>query len=234
MDRALIITCEHAGNDLPARYRYLFHANPEVLQTHRGYDIGALELSRTISGVLNTKAHVHNVTRLLIDVNRSLQNPSVFSEYMDSVGRDERRSIIEQYYLPYRQKVQRLIAGFIAEGEPVLHLSVHTFTPVLRGNVRNTDIGLLYDPRCSTEKNFCRTWKRQLRKQLPEHKYRMNYPYRGTMDGFTTHLREEFSEKNYSGIELEVNQRFAKSTDQAQWIDIQNEIALSLKSILGM
>jgi hypothetical protein len=37
---------------------------------------------------------------------------------------------------------------------------------------------------------------------------RFNYPYLGKADGFTTFMRKQFP-KNYIGIEIEVNQKFA-------------------------
>lgn len=229
MDRKLIITCEHAGNEVPAKYRHLFRSNPEVLNTHRGYDIGALDLTNTISDALNIEAHVHTLSRLIIDLNRSLHNPSAFSEFMDGVDQESRRSIIEEYYLPHRQKIQQVITGSISKGRSVIHLSVHTFTPQLKGIVRNADVGLLYDPQRTSEKEFCWKWRRQLQSQMPDLKYRMNYPYRGTMDGFTTSLRKEFSQEKYLGVELEVNQKFAESNDWVRWRHIQKEIATSLQ-----
>lgn len=232
MDRKLIITCEHSGNKVPSKYQHLFELNPEVLNTHRGYDIGALELTRTISQTLESDAHAHDVSRLLIDLNRSLNNPSAFSEFTDEVGEETRRSIVEEYYLPYRSKVKQNISSLISNKVPVLHLSVHTFTPTMNGEHRNADVGILYDPKRKQEKEFCRKWRKQLKKQMPELKYRMNYPYPGTMDGFSTSLRKELSEEVYWGIELEVNQRFAISEDDGKWQQIQNEIAKSLKKVI--
>lgn len=231
MDRKLVISCEHSGNKVPSKYEHLFDINPEVLNTHRGYDIGALELTTTISKTLDVEAHVHNVSRLLIDLNRSLNNPAAFSEYMDEVDQDTRQSIIEEYYLPHRKKVRQIIGELISDGQPVLHLSVHTFTPQMDGVKRNADIGILYDPKRETEKEFCQHWKRQLEELMSGLKYRMNYPYPGTMDGFSTSLRKELSQEEYWGIELEVNQKFAESNDEQRWKNIQLGIAKSLKLV---
>lgn len=111
MDRKLIISCEHSDNKVPAKYRHLFELNPEILETHRGYDIGALELTKTISEQLKSKVFAHDVSRLLVDTNRSLDNPTAFSEFMDDVDKDTRRSIVKEYYLPYREKVKKVIKG---------------------------------------------------------------------------------------------------------------------------
>ena len=40
-----IITCEHAGNEVPARYRDLLRGSEALLQTHRGWDPGALSVA---------------------------------------------------------------------------------------------------------------------------------------------------------------------------------------------
>lgn len=232
MDRKLIITCEHSGNKVPSKYKHLFELKPEILNTHRGYDIGALELTRTISETLESDTHAHDVSRLLIDLNRSLDNPSAFSEFTNEVGEETRRSIVEEYYLPYRSKVKQNISSLISKEVPVLHLSVHTFTPNMNGEHRNADVGILYDPKREQEKEFCWKWRKQLKKQMPELKYRMNYPYPGTMDGFSTSLRKELSEEVYWGIELEVNQRFAISEEAGRWKQVQNEIAESLRQVV--
>lgn len=233
MDRKLVITCEHAGNKVPEKYRHLFEDKEEVLNTHRGIDIGALELTQTICSTLQKEPHLHKVTRLLIDLNRSLHNPSAFSEFVEHVGEEERQEIIDNYYLPHRQKVKEKFISLISEGYAVFHLSVHTFTPILNEMKRNADIAFLYDPGRTTEKKFCWRWRKKAHQYLPDLKFRMNYPYRGTMDGFNTALKKEFTEDQYWGVELEVNQKFAESKDKERWKNIQNKIALSLKEVLS-
>lgn len=232
MDRKVIISCEHAGNKVPPEYRHLFDADPAVLNTHRGLDIGALELTQTLGKTLDTDIYVHKISRLIVDLNRSLHNPSAFSEFMEGVDRNARKQLVRDYYLPHRKQVGQLVEKSVRNREPVFHLSVHTFTPKLGGVVRNADIGFLYDPRRDLEKKFCWHWRKKLQEKMPELKYRMNYPYRGTMDGFTTYLRKEFSMEEYLGIELEVNQKFPQSGNRKRWKLMQQHIANTLESVL--
>ncbi|MFZ0489378.1 MAG: N-formylglutamate amidohydrolase, partial [Salegentibacter sp.] len=96
------------------------------------------------------------------------------------------------------------------KGEEVWHLSVHSFTPQLKGETRNADIGLLYDPSRKMEKKISADFKRLLQEEIPALKIRYNYPYLGKADGFTTYLRKKFP-KQYAGIELEVNQKFTEN-----------------------
>ena len=44
-----VITCEHGGNRIPAPYRDLFHARQTLLDSHRGYDPGALIMARVLA-----------------------------------------------------------------------------------------------------------------------------------------------------------------------------------------
>ena len=232
MDRKLILSCEHAGNKVPEEYHHLFEGNREVLRTHRGVDIGAGELTRLMGSVLNTDAYLHEVTRLLVDLNRSLHNPSAFSEFIPQGNGVDREEIIRKYYQPHREKVREEVRKSIATGRRVLHVSVHSFTPRMDGVERNADIGFLYDPQRVAEKELSWTWRRQLQKMLPHFKCRMNYPYRGTLDGFSTSLKKDFTEDSYWGIELEVNQKFPQEAGADDWKHIQKQIAYSLKYVL--
>jgi len=202
----IIITCEHAGKEVPGKYRELFAGHDEVINSHRGWDPGALELAKHISAALGVTFFAFPYTRLLIEPNRSIGHPKLFSEFSRKLPGDEKDELIRSFYLPYRNKVQTEISTLIKKNGPVLHLSIHSFTPVLSGVTRDVDIGILYDPGRKTEKFVAGELKRSLKRKSDGFKIRMNQPYKGASDGFTTVLRKQFSEENYLGIELEVNQ----------------------------
>lgn len=200
-----VFTCEHAGNDIPENYASLFQRHHHVLQTHRAIDLGSKEAYEVLRQNADF-AHAQYFSRLLIEVNRSLHHPKLFSEFTKNLNRREKQQIIERYYLPYRKEVESEIRGFIQKNQEVVHISVHTFTPELDGIVRNTDIGLLFDPSRPAEKSFCHFWKHKITAVMPDFKVRFNYPYLGKSDGFVTYLRKLFP-INYVGIELEINQK---------------------------
>jgi len=205
---AAVVTCEHGGNRIPERYRDRFRDGRAALAGHRGWDCGALRLARRLAAALGAELHASTVSRLLIELNRSPHHPRLFSEFTRGLGAIERRRILDTHYRPYRGGVEKSVAGLVRGRRRVLHLSVHSFTPVLDGVRRNADLGLLYDPRRPLERAFCLAWKEALRVLLPETRVRLNYPYRGDADGFTTYLRTVFPRRAYLGIELEVNMRF--------------------------
>ncbi|HXF29203.1 MAG TPA: N-formylglutamate amidohydrolase [Chlamydiales bacterium] len=204
----VVITCEHAGRVVPEKYKPLFTDFSKLLETHRGYDLGAYSLAQQISKELGVTLDFQPVSRLVIDMNRSLDNPSLFSEVMKPLQLTEKQEIIDLYYTPYREKVRQRVAQALHKSKKVLHLSIHSFTPVMDGKVRQVDIGLLFDPQRSDEQQFCSSLRDALSQKSP---YRVldNEPYLGTDDGLTTTFRTLFG-KRYSGIEIEVNQKFAQ------------------------
>jgi len=223
----VLITCEHGGNRIPPRYRPLFAGFEALLQSHRGHDPSALALARALSRALSAPLFVSTTSRLLIDLNRSIGHPSLYSEATRSAPLTVRREILEKYYLPYRNKVEAAIAAAIARGNRVIHLSSHSFTPELDGAVRNADIGLLYDPARSGELELCRRWQTHLKAQAPGLKTRRNYPYAGKSDGFTAYLRRRFPADAYIGIELEINQKHVYKRGR-QWHALRSQVIESL------
>lgn len=204
-----VITCEHAGNRVPSAFSYLFAQDAKVLGTHQGWDPGALPLAEYLAKGLEVGLHSYDFTRLLIEINRSEGHPELFSKYSNPLSNAVKKYLISTYYQPYRQSVERLIAQHIGEGHQVVHLSVHTFTPVFFGVKREVEIGLLFDPDRKKESVFCDYWQGALREELPGMDIRLNEPYQGADDGFTTYLRTRFGGKSYLGLELEVGQQHA-------------------------
>lgn len=160
----------------------------------------------------------HHWTRLLVESNRSPGHPALFSTITKGLPPAEREHILRGYHRPHREAVANLVAGTIARRGRVIHIAVHTFTPVFDGVPRNADIGLLYDPRRPLEPDFCRAWQAALRAAAPGCRVRRNYPYRGAADGLTTHLRRGFPAHAYLGVEIEVSQTWATGRGVARRI----------------
>lgn len=224
---SILITCEHGGNRIPPRYRPLFRGHEDLLQSHRGWDPGALVLAKQLANALRAPLFVSTTSRLLIDLNRSVGHPKLYSEATRPAAREVRREIFEHYYLPYRAQVEAHIAKEIAKGRRVVHLSSHSFTPVLAGEVRNADVGLLYDPSRKGELELCLRWQNALLEAMPGLRVRRNYPYTGKSDGFTAYLRRRFAPRDYVGVELEVNQVWAMR-DGRGWRRLRQAIIQSV------
>jgi len=205
---ALVLSCEHGGNRVPAAYAHLFasKAAADALAGHRGQDIGALALAKSLQDRFAVTLFGYTFTRLLVDLNRSIGHSGLYSEFSHDLDAPARERLLARYYLPHRDRVTNAIGALVASDQRVLHVAVHSFTPRLGAHTRTVDIGLLYDPARRGERAFCVRWQGALREAGTELRVRRNYPYRGTADGFTTYLRRRFSSSAYMGIELEVNQ----------------------------
>src|SRR5664280_2584857 len=75
-----VITCEHGGNRIPRTYRDLFHAHQAQLDTHRGFDPGALIMARALATEFAAPLVASTVSRLLVDLNRSIGHPCLYFE----------------------------------------------------------------------------------------------------------------------------------------------------------
>ena len=215
-DSILILTCEHASNKLPAAFRSAVPA--EVLRTHRAYDIGALAVFRKLVKFAKPEFYCEGkFSRLFVDLNRTITNKSAFSEYYEQLDKATASKVKAQataYWSEYRAAIEKFVDSALkpktraAKSEPeIVHLGIHSFTPELNGKVRNTDIGILYDPSRPQECELAQVIKDEIKRLYPAMKVRFNYPYKGTSDGLTTTLRKKFGSR-YVGIEIEINQKF--------------------------
>ncbi|CAN5377987.1 N-formylglutamate amidohydrolase [soil metagenome] len=210
----VIISCEHGGNEIPPDFAVLFTEATDLLNSHQGYDIGALQLAQVLAEKFADFFYSSTISRLLVDLNRSSYHSKVFSHLTKGLDKGSRQGLLDTHYLPYRSTMEDTITQCINLQQQVIHISVHSFTPILGTQVRNNDIGFLYDPKSLQEKYFCNLWKKYIQSQeIPTAscKVRHNYPYKGSADGFSTHLRKRFAGGHYLGIELEVNQRLFTS-----------------------
>ena len=228
----LLITCEHGGNKIPAQYRPLFARMRGALQSHRGYDPGALALARDFAKAFDAELVYSTTSRLLVELNRSPHHKQLFSEATRELPAPERERLLQRYYWPYRQWVEAQVAAAVDGGDNVIHVSSHSFTPQLDGEVRRADIGLLYDPSRRSERDLCRSWQRAIRQTGESLVVRLNYPYRGSADGLTTHLRGLHPGGRYTGVEIEVNQKHTMG-DGAGWRHLRRLLVATFRKTLA-
>ena len=220
-----VITCEHACNTVPDAFTHLFTGAEDVLASHRGWDLGARAMATSLAKDLEAPLFLCETTRLLIEANRSAGHPQHYSEYTRDLSDTEKQTLMTKFYAPYREVVEGTIVSL---PKPVLHLSIHSFTPFWNGEERAIDIGLLFDPSRQLETGFCTAWRNLLKERL-DLRVEFNEPYKGIDDGFTTYLRTVFSDDAYAGIEVEVNQKFV---DQAAWKEISKVLSDTVRTLL--
>jgi predicted N-formylglutamate amidohydrolase len=131
-----IITSEHGGNRIPAPSRQMFPGHGALRDSHHGYDPGAPVMAKELASACRAPLVASTVSRLLIDLNRSICRPQLFSAVTRCAPTESRAQIAEQQYRPYRDQVERLTRQTVSRGHRLVHISSHSITAELTGNVR--------------------------------------------------------------------------------------------------
>ena len=147
----VILMCEHASNHIPGAFHNLGLSQDQV-NDHIGWDIGALAVAKALADKIDAPLIYSNYSRLLIDLNRILDNPGLIpsiSENHQIVGNqnlneEERNTRINAFYTPFHDAVTSLIGIQRAKNKTLKIVSVHSFTPVFLGQQRPWEIGVLY------------------------------------------------------------------------------------------
>lgn len=211
----VVVTCEHASCAVPPALRGL-GLPAAVLRQHVGWDPGALPVARAIARACGAPLRAGRWSRLVADLNRSEDHPRVIAARV--LGRDvpgntgldaaSRAARLRRYWRPFRRDCAGLVAAAVARGT-CLHLSVHSFVEELHGVERPYDIGLLFHPQRSRERAVVTALQGALRAE--GFTVRKNAPYFGHTDGHTQRLRAAHPAGRYLGIEIELNQRLART-----------------------
>lgn len=149
----VLIVCDHASNRIPEALGDLGLA-PGAIDTHIGWDIGAANVARRLSELLDATLVLSSYSRLVIDMNRPPSVPSAIPEVSGGVpvprnvgiSDEERRTRIATFFVPYHTEIAARLEERLRHprwANPVL-LAIHSFTPELLGQKRPWPIGLLY------------------------------------------------------------------------------------------
>lgn len=148
----IILVCDHASRRLPASLGDM-GLDPPARRCHLAVDIGAGTLTRQLAISLSVTAVLCEYSRLVVDCNRQLLDPSAFLEYGDGIVipgnrnlRPEQKEIrANTIYRPYHEAIADEIKRLQSYGTPPAMLAIHSFTPVLNGVSRPWQMGILWD-----------------------------------------------------------------------------------------
>jgi predicted N-formylglutamate amidohydrolase len=133
-------------------YSTLGLPEPE-LQRHIAFDIGALSVTQHLAEALGAPAIHTHYSRLLIDPNRGVDDPTLIMRLSDGaivpgnrrLDAAERERRIRLYHEPYHRAVDRLIDRCMAAGPTPILLSMHSFTESWKTTPRPWHVGVLWD-----------------------------------------------------------------------------------------
>lgn len=148
--RAVLIS-DHAGRAIPGALGAL-GLDEAALARHIAWDIGIGDVTRRLAKRLDAPAVLASYSRLVIDCNRRLDDPTSIAEESDRVavpgnrglGPAQRRARAEAIFAPYHGAVAAMLAQRLRSGLMPVLVSMHSFTPVFDGFERPWHVGILW------------------------------------------------------------------------------------------
>jgi len=147
-----LVVCDHAAKRIPQALNHLGLV-PEHRDSHIAQDIGAGNLALALSERLNATAVLCNYSRLVVDCNRALTDPSAFLDISDAIEVPGNRELSARakelraaaIYRPYHGAIDRELDRLRSIAEAPALIAIHSFTRRLDGHERRWDCGVLWD-----------------------------------------------------------------------------------------
>ncbi|WP_370284064.1 N-formylglutamate amidohydrolase [Pseudooceanicola sp.] len=179
-----LVTCDHAANTVPDFVGGGSLGLPQAdMDRHIAFDPGAAEVTLALAEALDGPAILSNFSRLVIDPNRGEDDPTLLMKLYDGsiipanrhAGPEELERRLDACYRPYHAA----LAGLAARRDDTVLLSIHSFTPQLRGRPpRPWQVGVLY----GRDERLAQALLTRLR-QEPDLCVGENEPYGGHLPG---------------------------------------------------
>jgi predicted N-formylglutamate amidohydrolase len=165
----ILLICEHAGRAVPPPWSDLGLPRA-LLDTHFGWDLGAGALTEALAERLKAPAVLATCSRLFLDINRFEADWDVMRPDLagipvpanidpDPLDRALRERIARK---PFDRATIEQISRFEAGRRPAV-VSIHSFTPLVGGKNRPTEIGVLWRESCHMGPPMLQALQRQER-----------------------------------------------------------------------
>ena len=147
-----VLIAEHASNRLPKKLGTL-GLDESDLERHIAWDIGAEQVARRLSLLLDAPLVLQGYSRLAYDCNRPPDAPDAMPELSETTHIPGNRNLspadklarIREIYRPFHAAIADLLDARSAEGIRSLVVTIHSFTPVYKGEPRSVELGILHD-----------------------------------------------------------------------------------------
>ena len=148
----MLMVCDHASHAVPASLHGL-GLDESTLRCHIGWDIGAADVTRRLTAMLDAPAVLAGYSRLVIDCNRPPGSNSSIPAVSDGLAIPGNTVVDEAAaaaratacFEPYHAAVDRQLDEMAAAGATPAFISMHSFTPLFDGFERPWHVGLLWD-----------------------------------------------------------------------------------------
>jgi predicted N-formylglutamate amidohydrolase len=148
----ILLVCDHASCQFPKSLGDM-GLDPFARRCHLAVDIGAGPLTERLAASLGVTAVLAQYSRLVMDCNRQLMDPSAFLQFGDGIlvpgnrnlHQDEKDLRAKALYRPYHEAVDKQVQRLLSAGPAPSFIAVHSFTPVMNGEARPWEMGVLWD-----------------------------------------------------------------------------------------
>jgi predicted N-formylglutamate amidohydrolase len=148
----VLLVADHASPFFPTAMNQLGLAD-WVLERHVAWDIGSDLLAQFLADELDAQAVLAGFSRLIVDPNRKLEDPSAFVEISDGIAipgniglDDEQKALrVQSFFKPYHDQITSSLNRFSENGIVPAMIAVHTCSPVFDRVVRPWHIGIMWD-----------------------------------------------------------------------------------------
>ncbi|CAN5219390.1 N-formylglutamate amidohydrolase [soil metagenome] len=216
-----LIVCDHASREIPAAMNRL-GLDELAVERHIAYDIGAGELARGLSARLDAPAVLAGYSRLIVDCNRALTDPTAFAAVSDGeqvpanagLSTEEKARRAQCFYWPYHHAITQALSRFRALDRVPAFISIHSFTPFLRPETRPWHVGILWDQ----DPRMPRALMKRLRSE-PGLCVGDNQPYSGRLPADYT-VDHHAEAARLPNVSIEVRQDLLETpVGIAEWMD---------------
>lgn len=223
-----LVVCEHAANAFPAAWGDL-GLSAEARAAHIAWDPGALPVARGLAQALDAPLVAARVSRLIYDLNRPPQAPDAMAERSENWDIPGNRALspatrlarTRALYLPFHAEVAAQLAGALAQGRRPALVTIHSFTPVWKGQSRAVELGVIHDADPALALAVVGAARR-----LTDLKVELNAPY-SAADGVTHSLRLHAAPYGLPNVMIEIR------NDLIATAETQARMAAQLAGVLG-
>ena len=148
----ILLVCDHASCRIPKSLGDM-GLDPFARRCHLAVDIGAGPLTEKLAASLGATAVLAQYSRLVMDCNRQLMDPSAYLQFGDGILVPGNRNLhqaqkdlrAKALYEPYHEAVDKQVQRLCSIGPAPSFIAVHSFTPVMNGEARPWEMGVLWD-----------------------------------------------------------------------------------------
>ncbi|RED54034.1 N-formylglutamate amidohydrolase [Aestuariispira insulae] len=219
----VVIVCDHAGQAVPEAL-FGLGVQPGIMERHIAYDIGAQGVADYLSRRLDAPAVIGGYSRLVIDINRPVDDFTSIREISDgdivpgnrNISAEQRKARQDEIYWPYHERVADAIASRHEHGRLPAIISVHSCTDQMRGAKRPWHIGVLMN----RDRRMGEALMKVLAKQRPDLCIGDNKPYSG-MDPYGYTIETHALPGGLPNVLLEIRQDLIRTeAGQQEWGEI--------------